>query len=321
MNTTKLRPGDLVEVKDPDEILETLDSDGTLDHLPFMPEMLEFCGKRFRLANRAVKTCFTGPAAPIRTFRGDDVVTLEQVRCSGASHDGCQKECLIFWREAWLRKVGDNTVDKPVDPQASERLRSRLKVSTGPKNYFCQASELLRVTEDLTRGQKFGLCFSEVRAGNCSALQMAGRIATWLFWRTRRKLLGEYGRGSQKTPSKVASLNLQPGEWIEVKSLAKISETLNQRARNSGLYFTPGMSSECGRQYRVKSRLEKIIDDGTGEMRQMRNTVLLEGSLCECAYGVLGGCPRAEFNYWRDSWLSRTTPKSENVSAARTEQG
>src|SRR5690242_17544251 len=108
MNTTKLRPGDLVEVKDPDEILETLDSDGTLDHLPFMPEMLEFCGKRFRLANRAVKTCFTGPAAPIRTFRGDDVVTLEQVRCSGASHDGCQKECLIFWREAWLRKVGDN---------------------------------------------------------------------------------------------------------------------------------------------------------------------------------------------------------------------
>jgi hypothetical protein len=34
------RPGDLVEVKTPDEILATLDADGTLDRLPFMPEMV-----------------------------------------------------------------------------------------------------------------------------------------------------------------------------------------------------------------------------------------------------------------------------------------
>lgn len=42
-----LRSGDLVEVKAPDEILHTLDSEGTLDHLPFMPEMLGFCGNDF----------------------------------------------------------------------------------------------------------------------------------------------------------------------------------------------------------------------------------------------------------------------------------
>ena len=41
------RAGDWVEVKSAKEILATLDDKGRLDHLPFMPEMLQFCGKRF----------------------------------------------------------------------------------------------------------------------------------------------------------------------------------------------------------------------------------------------------------------------------------
>jgi hypothetical protein len=314
MKPTSLRPGDLVEVKRPDEILETLDSDGTLDHLPFMPEMIEFCGRRFRLASRVLKTCASGSMSPMRAFRGGDVVTLESVRCSGAAHDGCQKECMIFWREAWLCKVGGETVDAPEDLKASERLRSRLKVSIGPKTYFCQASELVRATESLTRRQKFGLCFREVHAGNCTALQMAGRIAIWLFWRMRRRLCGEYGRGSN-TVAAAGSLNLRPGDRIEVKPLARISETLDERARNRGLYFMPSMGLECGQECRVRKRLERIIVDGTGEMRHLRNTVFLEGSFCGCAYAVFGGCSRAEFNYWRESWLCRPTKLKKGSGA------
>ena len=34
-----LRPGDIVEVRPAAEILATLDADGTLDDMPFMPEM------------------------------------------------------------------------------------------------------------------------------------------------------------------------------------------------------------------------------------------------------------------------------------------
>src|ERR1700747_1779119 len=94
----KLRCGDLVEVKTPDEILQTLDAEGAADHLPFMPEMLEFCGQRFLVANRVLTICFSGPGA-IRSFGTDDVLTLEGVRCSGDGHDGCQKACTIFWRE------------------------------------------------------------------------------------------------------------------------------------------------------------------------------------------------------------------------------
>ena len=48
----RLWHGNLVEVKTPDEIIQTLDAEGALDHLPFMPEMLEFCGRRFRVSRQ-----------------------------------------------------------------------------------------------------------------------------------------------------------------------------------------------------------------------------------------------------------------------------
>jgi len=98
--TARLHPGDLVEVKCPSEILETLDANGTLDQLPFMPEMIEFCRKRFNVSRRVVKICTSGSGSTMRRFRADDVVLLDGLRCSGADHNGCQKACVIFWREA-----------------------------------------------------------------------------------------------------------------------------------------------------------------------------------------------------------------------------
>ena len=48
-------PGDLVTVRPLDEILATLDEQGTLDKLPFMPEMRTFCGRQFRVSRRAFR--------------------------------------------------------------------------------------------------------------------------------------------------------------------------------------------------------------------------------------------------------------------------
>ena len=113
-----------------------------------MPEMLEFCGRKFRVSNRALTICFSGPGSH-RRFEDDDVVTLDGVRCSGAAHDGCQKACMIFWREAWLRKVegtANQSNQSQLDLRGMDRLLARLKVSTGPKKYYCQASELLKAT-------------------------------------------------------------------------------------------------------------------------------------------------------------------------------
>ena len=42
-----------MEIRSKDEILNTLDRDGCLDGMPFMPEMFAFCGKRFQVYKRA----------------------------------------------------------------------------------------------------------------------------------------------------------------------------------------------------------------------------------------------------------------------------
>jgi hypothetical protein len=304
----KLRPGDLVEVRVPDEILHTLDTEGTLDRLPFMPEMVEFCGRRFHVAKRVLKTCYYGTSSGMRRFRKEDVVILNGLRCSGDAHDGCQKACMIFWRQDWLRKVEDGVVQSRVDPESSQRLRTRLKTSTSPKIYFCQASEILKATDHLSKWERLEQCFGEVRAGNYGFLEMVRRIGAWLFWRLRRLLLGEYAHGDNKS-TPIESLNLRPGELVEIKSMDAINETLNETGYNRGLYFTPDMRRLCGKQHRVARRIDKIIVDGSGEMRQVRNTVYLEGAQCGCVY-ALGGCPRGEFAYWREIWLRRVPAAS-----------
>jgi len=300
----RLYPGDLVEVKSPDEILQTLDADGTLDKLPFMPEMVEFCGKRFQVFRRVVKTCSSGTSSTMHGFRADDVVLLDGLRCSGAAHESCQKACVIFWREAWLRKVEDDAVQSCADLGGSDRLEARLKVSGGPGTYFCQASELSRAAPPLSRWERIAKCFSEIGAGNCTTSQMADRISIWLFWRIRRAFLGAYGRGINKS-TPVESLSLQPGELVEIKSMESISRTLDKSGYNRGLWFSPEMRLLCGEQKRVERRIDKLIVDGTGEMRQLRNTVYLEGSMCGCAHVAFGGCSRYEFAYWRELWLRR----------------
>jgi hypothetical protein len=47
--TKKLSIGDWVEVRSKEEILATLDSNGWLDGMPFMPEMLQYCGRKFQV--------------------------------------------------------------------------------------------------------------------------------------------------------------------------------------------------------------------------------------------------------------------------------
>src|SRR3954449_2660500 len=102
-NVLDLRVGELVRVRSAEEILATLDERGALDSLPFMPEMLPFCGKEFRVDRRATKACDTIDWSALR--RMENAVHLEQLRCDGSAHGGCQAGCLLYWKEAWLRRA------------------------------------------------------------------------------------------------------------------------------------------------------------------------------------------------------------------------
>ena len=99
------RPGEIAEIKSASEILATLDAEGKLDGLPFMPEMLEYCGQTVTVYKRADRTCDTILSDGQR--RMQNAVFLTDLRCDGGAHGGCQAGCLIFWKEAWLRRPSE----------------------------------------------------------------------------------------------------------------------------------------------------------------------------------------------------------------------
>ena len=106
-----LRVGEIVEVRSQAEILATLDENGELDGLPFMPEMLAWCGRRLRVDKLALKLCDTIESTGMHRIR--DAVHLEMSRCDGQAHGGCQAGCRIYWKEAWLKRItaGQSALD------------------------------------------------------------------------------------------------------------------------------------------------------------------------------------------------------------------
>ena len=99
-------------------------------------------------------------------------------------------------------------------------------------------------------------------------------------WRLLRGR-GFYQLTGEQKKTLTAELNLQPGELVEIKTPAEIEATLDAQGRNRGLSFEPEMALHCGRRYRVATPIRTIIAEETGKMVQLRNTVILEGLVCE----------------------------------------
>jgi hypothetical protein len=113
----------------------------------------------------------------------------------------------------------------------------------------------------------------------------------------------------KKTPH--VELNLQPGEWVRVKTFDEILNTLDTNNKNRGLGFDTGeMRLHCGKLYRVERRVERIINDRTGKMLTFSNPcIVLENVYCSgTTTQTRMFCPRAITPYWREAWLERTTP-------------
>lgn len=99
-----LRPGEIVDVRSESQILATLDENGTLEGLPFIPEMRKYCGRRFKVLKHINKVIVEG--ADIRRMK--NTVILKGVTCDGEAHGGCKRTCLLFWKEAWLKSARAN---------------------------------------------------------------------------------------------------------------------------------------------------------------------------------------------------------------------
>lgn len=293
-------PGDLVEVRSPAEILSTLDQKGTLANLPFMPEMLAFCGRQFRVSRRAFKTCVDDQE--MRQL--DDTVFLEEVRCDGGSHAGCDRGCLIFWKTAWLKRAGTASLQ---DSPTAHRLRESDLVSLAERDgqFFCQSSEIINASQPLpwwkVKQYLWDLKYNRTPFSVFAhSLFVAGynKVATLLRLRAWGSIAGPGAAGNGAGP-----LNLQPGELVRVKPLPQIRATLDPEGKHQNLLFAPAMANFCGRVLQVRDRVENIVLEATPRQRKIKDTVLLEGATCDGVCHRL--CPRQSLLFWRECWLER----------------
>lgn len=324
-----LKAGDLVEVKSVEEILATLDADGTCESMPFMPEMLPFCGRQFRVFRRANKVCDTIDKTGLRRMKR--TVLLDGSRCDGADHGGCQAGCMILWKEQWLKPVAvgesANLVRVDARPRAHEKVeeaqvRGRaysllMKHSRGTGHsepgheaYRCQITELKKATLELPWWD-FRIYLEDISSRN----RRLGEVITGLFimlfnWVQRKRGGDVYpymDAGTlKKTP--VNSTNLQPGDKVRVKNCDQILATLDSKYKNRGLYFDVGMARYCGETFQVAVRANKIIHEKTGEMicaPTDNPMIILDGVICNSDYQKF--CPRSEYVFWREIWLDKVS--------------
>jgi hypothetical protein len=338
-----LLAGEAVEVRSQEEVLATLDEHGRRNAMPFMPEMLQYCGKRFRVYKVAHKTCDNIQAWNMRTVK--NAVHLTGVRCDGQAHGGCDAGCLIFWHEAWLKRVdsafvADSRIGESgsAAPKTSVALASGATLplleilqrasekgkdpATGEDIYSCQATELREFSADLPSwnlwqyvldirsrnlnrglGDSKGEKLLEALLGTFDVFRVL-LVEVFNKFQSIRKGVQYPHVQALPAASPSGELNFQPGEFVRVKSRQEIFATLDKRNRNRGLLFDSEMLKYCGGTYRVLKRVNQIVDEKTGKMLRMKSScIILDGSACAADYHKL--CPRAIYHYWREGWLRR----------------
>jgi hypothetical protein len=305
-----LRAGDWVEVRQASEILATLDADGRLDGMPFMPEMLQFCGRRFPVMATAHKTCDTVNRTGGR--RVESAVHLDELRCDGRAHGGCDAGCLLFWRTEWLRSVdgpgssAGATSERPTDGSTTtgamsiEQLHEATIVDgrgTDDPTYACQATHLPEFTaalpwwdlrqylrdwrsgnveaRTLLSGAVYVVVYNVIRRADRPWIRLRSRLIGWYDAVQRRRGGVPYPRRRGQVPDGTrtpggADLGLQPGDLVRIKTYDEILATLDGNNRNRGMFFDAEEVPYCGTVQRVRNRVERIVEERTGKLIDLR---------------------------------------------------
>lgn len=319
-STDALRVGDVVEVRTAEEIMATLDERGELENLPFMPEMLKFCGQRLTVGKVAHKLCDTICWTGLHKM--ENAVHLTGSRCDGASHGGCQTSCLLYWKEDWLKIVGPgaraSTTASTVNLSLLESNTHKKPGPDGEPRYACQATELLRAAPTVLPASDLRQYVTDVKTGNVSTLTSLKAFLIMVFNRLQgvskrllpRRLWFRSGlpwgfvQGRLAGPTPTAHLDLQPGEVVRIKSKEQIEATLNESRLNRGMGFEEEMARYCGRTARVQARVTQCLDEKTGRMLTMKNPcIILEDVVCSGMHTA--NCPRQFLPFWREIWLER----------------
>jgi hypothetical protein len=296
--------GDLVAIKSWPEIRATLDEQGCLEHLPFMPEMLAMCGQRaqvFRSAHRLFDYRKTR-----RMRHMDRAVLLVGTVCSGSAHGGCEAACHTIWKPAWLRRVDQQHDGATSAPVSSNRSDQILQFGVQPPHYTCQLTQLNAASQPIGKWSVTNF-LRPLISGNVT---LAAFVVGWL---TNLFNQLQYQRQGVTFPefevaapvaARQEETRLLAGDQVVVRSSAEIRATLNDQSLHRGLYFEPDMLKHCRHRYYVQAEVKRLIDIVTGEMRTMKTPAYLlrdvhfsgERQLFNAQYEPL---------FWRSVWLQR----------------
>ena len=282
-----------------------------------MPEMAPHTGRRYTVTRRVDKICDTIAATGSRRMHA--TVYLEDLRCDGSGHGGCQAGCKLYWKEAWLRRVDDQLRRQSMRATASAaKLEHLAQAGTrtvrelgGDRSevWRCQATEAFNASTPM-KTSNLPQYWRELTNGNFGLLRFIGLAARGFIMEIASRVgllkpLPLRGPGSQSTA--VEPLDLQPGDLVQVRSPTEIAATLDEGGLNRGLSFDREMLPYCGRTFRVRDRVRRIIDDKTGRMLNIpKDCLILEGVVCS-GERTPGSwfCPREIYPYWREAWLRR----------------
>jgi hypothetical protein len=322
-----LRRGDVVEVKSPAEILSTLEEGDAVGSMPFMPEMLRHAGRRYTVSRRVDKICDTVSVAGSRRLHS--TVFLDDLRCDGSAHGGCQAGCRLYWKEEWLHRVDadDDASEQPVEPSPTLQAIAEAGTRTtrdgeSEEVWRCQATEALKASEQLRMFKNPGQYWREFTNGNFGRLRFIGLMirAVAVEGAYQLGLLKSHPlHGPEPGSPPTEPLDLQPGELVQVRSAAEIEATLDDRGFNRGLSFDREMLPYCGQTLRVKDRVDRIIDEANGRMLRIpKDCIILEGSVCsgECSTGRWF-CPREIYPFWREAWLRRVEDRANGATDSK----
>ncbi|HJZ64162.1 MAG TPA: hypothetical protein VKD70_07585 [Candidatus Acidoferrum sp.] len=320
----KFRIGDWVEVRCKEEILQTLDADGLLEGMPFMPEMLAFCGKKFQVYRIAHKTCDYS-SFPYKVRRLARTVHL-QTRCDGHAHGGCQAGCLLYWKEDWLRSVEEHTFagrSSKTGDQAEISVQNLLPgkhkesllfacvakqhaIDESP-TYICQMTQIPTATTPLAWWDPRQY-LQDYFSGNVNLKRVFTGFIYWIYYGLSQAGIGLgpamrwfynkicilWGQSLfPRTPgcipdgqsTPLVELNLQPGELVRVKSHEEILKTVDNSNRNRGMYWDAELVPYCGGTYKVTKRVSRLISERTGKMLEMKNPcIVLDSVVCQARY-------------------------------------
>ncbi len=283
-----------------------------------------------QVGKRAHKTC--DPAVGIGGRKMASTVHLENIRCDGSAHDGCEAGCLIFWKEAWLKRTRRRGVPrasasgarrsraqctedalrsasrsrrppaKPNRPMCARTRRSSSRRNRCAGGTCASTSRITRRATSACRSWPSACCTQlgepSPKPASASALRCAGSTtsSSALIGGTPYPLR-PFGV-PKGTPTPKAQLDLQDRRAGSRQAVQEILKTLDSNYRNRGLYFDAEMVPFTEREYDVERRQKQIIDEETGKMIRFKtDAIMLKDVVCEARYAICRRfCPRAIYS-------------------------